>query len=813
MQRYSVKLLALTLPLAMSPLVMLPASASAASRTLVISEAYGGGGNTGSTHTHDFVELFNRGAQPVDLHGWSLQYWSATGDRPALTQLSGQIAPGRHFLVQQAAGRTDDNGRPLPTPDAVGRIAISATGGRIAVVDPHGQIVDLLGWGAKTQGAEGRPAPTTTNATSVSRRHVCTDTDDNAVDFHRTVPSPLNSSAPSVSCRATPVPRPPVSPTPGKPTNPAPSQPGKTALSIAQIQGGTHVSPYAGKGVANVPGIVTALNKRGFWMQSARSANNPAASDGIYVFTHQAPGVKVGDAVEVTGKVNEFRPKNAPRNLSTTQLAASTVRTLSSGNELPPPVVIGVDRIAPAQSVYSGNVGDLDKANPPLRPQSNALDFYESLEGMRVTVRDARVVGATTSYGEMVVVPGQAKGQVDSARGGVVYSGYDKPNSARVHLKGSLLPSNSMPKANVNDTLPGEVTGVMDYDFGVPKILLTGQPEVRSGGLQRESTTPASPDEVAVSTFNVENLSMSSPQEKFDRLAAQIVANLHSPDVVALEEIQDDSGPADDGTVTSTRTVQRLADAVKAQGGPEYRGLWIDPQNNVDGGKPGGNIRQVFFYRADRGLAPAPGQAGDAVTSVGIVSGEDGQPHLTHNPGRIAPADKAWSRSRKPLAAEFRIKDKSLIVIANHFGSKGGDDPQFGRVQQPQRRSESSRHAQARLVRGFVDKLVSGRPDARVVVLGDMNDFEYSQTARILEGQGEGALLSLTKTLPVNDRYSYIFQGNSQILDQILVSRGLQKTAGQVPALAYDIVHTNSEFADQDSDHDPQVVRLNTRGW
>jgi predicted extracellular nuclease len=105
-------------------------------------------------------------------------------------------------------------------------------------------------------------------------------------------------------------------------------------------------------------------------------------------------------------------------------------------------------------------------------------------------------------------------------------------------------------------------------------------------------------------------------------------------------------------------------------------------------------------------------------------------------------------------------------------------------------------------VRGFVDQLLAADRHAAVVVLGDLNDFEFSATADILTAGG--ALVDLPRTLPEPERYTYVFEGNSQVLDHILLSRALRR-------YDYDIVHLNSEYADQSSDHDPQVVRL--RVW
>ncbi|HEY5249582.1 MAG TPA: nuclease, partial [Dermatophilaceae bacterium] len=240
---------------------------------------------------------------------------------------------------------------------------------------------------------------------------------------------------------------------------------------------------------------------------------------------------------------------------------------------------------------------------------------------------------------------------------------------------------------------------------------------------------------------------------------------------------------------------------------------WVNPENLTDGGAPGGNIRQVFFYRADRGVGFAAAPAGNATTAETLTV-VDGKPHLALNPGRITPANAAWASSRKPLAGEFTFRGTTVFVIANHFASKGGDDPLFGRWQQPVRSSEVQRQLQAQEIRSFSDQLLAADSRANLVVLGDINDFEFSQTIDTMVGSGRTALVDLPRTLPKQERYSYVYEGNSQVLDQILISKALAEAPRGCDhrAFEYDIVHTNSEFHDQDSDHDPQVVRLTIRG-
>lgn len=278
------------------------------------------------------------------------------------------------------------------------------------------------------------------------------------------------------------------------------------------------------------------------------------------------------------------------------------------------------------------------------------------------------------------------------------------------------------------------------------------------------------------------------------------MTNLKSPDLVALEEIQDNNGATDNGTVACDQTMAKLTAAVTAAGGPTYAYRQINPVNDQDGGEPGGNIRQVFMFRTDRGLAFTDRSGGTSTAADSVVNNA-GVPALTYSPGRIDPADSAFGSSRKPLAGEFTFHGHTVFVIANHFNSKGGDQPLFGHFQPPSRPSETQRHDQATVVKNFTDRILAVDPNAAVVVLGDLNDFEYSQTADLLTAGG--SLVDLPRTLPAAERYTYVYEGNSQVLDHILLSPAL---AGG--AYSYDVVHLNSEFADQLSDHDPQVVRL-----
>ncbi|MEW5351448.1 endonuclease/exonuclease/phosphatase family protein [Streptomyces sp. 16-176A] len=572
------------------------------------------------------------------------------------------------------------------------------------------------------------------------------------------------------------------------------------SVRIHDIQGTTRTSPYAGQKVTDVAGIVTGVrgygSSKGFWLQDPTPDADPATSEGVFVFTSSTPKVAVGDSVTVTGTVSEYVPGGVSSgNQSVTEITKPVVTVVSSGNAVPAPVVISARSVPAAYTpagdpAANGSIGGLT-----LRPAKYALDYYESLEGMNVKVADARVVTGTDPYTELwvTVKPYEHK----SRRGGTVYGSYDSQNTGRLQIQ-SLGSTADFPAADVGDTLAGSTVGPLDYNqFGGYTLVAAQLGTLRSGGLERETTAKQSRGELAVATYNVENLDPSD--STFDAHASAIVHNLNSPDIVSLEEIQDDNGATDDGTVGASKTVTKLIDAIVAAGGPRYEWRSIDPVNDQDGGEPGGNIRQVFLFNPTRvSFTDRPG--GDSTTAVGVTK-VHGKAALTASPGRIDPASDAWKSSRKPLAGEFVFRGRTVFVIANHFASKGGDQGLTAQYQPPARSSETQRHLQATEVNAFVKDILKAQKNADVIALGDMNDFEFSDTAKILEGRGE--LWSAIKSLPKNERYTYDYQGNEQVLDQILVSPSIRRGD-----FAYDSVHINSEFHDQISDHDPQVLRF-----
>jgi uncharacterized protein len=775
----------------------LPAQA-APSTTLVVSEAYGGGGNSGATLKNDFVELQNLASSAANLSGYSVQYISASPGATTtwqVTALSGSVPASGHFLVQEAAGTggTAD----LPTPDASGLINMSGTAGTIALVhsttaltcktaadcaaDPS--IVDLVGYGTAVVHEGAADAPGLSATTSAQRAANGADTDDNGADFAAAAPTPENSGTSG-----------------GGGGEPGP-------LRIHDIQGSSWVSPQAGSTVTNVPGIVTALrtgSSKGFWIQDPNPDSDPATSEGVFVFTSSAPTVAVGDSVLVSGKVSDFyalssgETVSSTSSLSVTEIGTPTVTTLSTENPLPTPIVI---RPTTVPDTYAPDLGGANIEKTSITPTRSALDYYESVEGMRVEVDDARVVGPSNDFGEQYVTtkPGQAA----TYRGGTELLGDNKTPSGRLEiatLDGSRL------SLDVGDVLTGATVGPIDWSkFGGYVLEASTLGAVQNNHLARVTAHPGAGGQLSVATYNVENLAPSDPDSKYQALAEGVVTNLATPDVVALEEIQDNSGATDNGVVAADQTLTKLTDAIVAAGGPQYSWRSVDPVDDKDGGQPGGNIRNVFLFNPDRVTFVDRGSDSvDRSTTGTAVTKLQGSAALTLSPGRIDPQNPVWSTSRKPLAGEFRFGGKPVIIIANHFDSKGGDQNADGRFQFPNQSSRVQRSGQAQVVHDFVQDVLAVQKKAQVLVVGDLNDYQFSPplaslTTGTSDGTGPGILTDLITTLPVDEQYTYVFNGISQVLDHILVTPS-------VSGVDYQVVHVNSEYHDQVSDHDPQVL-------
>jgi len=728
------------------------APAALGSTPITINEVNGKAGEA-------FIELYNRGTSDVDLSGWRISV-DDSYDIP-----SGTTIPAGGFWVLDEA-------------DFPRYFNLDEDGDNVYLFNSNLERVDQVGWD-HAAGSSWNRLPD----------------GDGANDGWNQSNIPLYALTPSRN---------------------ASNEANLTRMYIHEVQGAQHLSPYEGQQVENVYGIVTVTDARGFWMQTpdADVDASDATSEGVYVYVGSSPAVAQGDEVLVTANVTEYYPGGYDTgNLSITELShPSNIIILSHDNPLPSPTVLGEGgRIPPTQIIDNDSSGDVN-STPIFDPDQDGIDFYESVEGMLVQINDAVAVAPTSKYGEIPVVGDNGRyASIRTYRGGLALRP-DDPNPERIIIDDALVPDE--PQVVPGDRFQEPIVGVMHYSYGNFKVLNPDPlPPVTPSGLEKEYTPPIY-GQLSIATFNLENLDPGDDPAKFDGLATIIVQHMRSPDIIGVEEVQDNSGPTDDGTVDASLTFQMLIDAIKAAGGPDYDYRQINPENNADGGQPGANIRVGFLFRPDRvTFVDRPG--GDATTATTVERTPNG-PALSFSPGRVDPNNPAFAEdpnlgyeaSRKSLAGEFIFEGGyKIFVIVNHFKSKGGDTPLFGRVQPPEQKTLAQRKAQAQVINNFVKEILALDPNANVVVVGDLNDFDFSEALIVLKGN---ELTNLVEDLPREDRYSFIYSGNSQALDHILVSANMNAHATRI-----DAVHVDSEFPrdDRASDHDPVLATFDFPLW
>jgi uncharacterized protein len=361
-----------------------------AAGNVVISQVYGGGGNTGAPLTHDYVELFNRSTSPVSLSGWSIQYASATGtgnlgaSATQLTELSGTLAPGQYLLVQQAAGA--GNGVPLPAADLVDPtpIAMSATAGKVALASQAttlgcnggsapcsaaalAAIVDLVGYGNANFFEGAAAAPTLANDMAAFRAaQGCTDTDQNAADFAAAAPAPRNMASPLNVCGGPP-PNQPVSASCGG------------ALTTLQGQAATRNVT-----ASDPDGTVIAFNV----------TVTPAAA-GITI-SAQTPAGSVGGTASATVSVDGTV---APGTYSVQVTATNNDATPQTGTCVFSVTVTGITPIGEVQGVVGAADNGLLHRSPFAPPSGNAAGQTVVIKGVVYEKTLARTSAGANQYG------------------------------------------------------------------------------------------------------------------------------------------------------------------------------------------------------------------------------------------------------------------------------------------------------------------------------------------------------------------------------------------------------------------------------
>ena len=450
---------------------------------------------------------------------------------------------------------------------------------------------------------------------------------------------------------------------------------------------------------------------------------------------------------------------------------------------------------------------------------NDGIDFWESLEGQRLSGRRRdRGAGPTQRVrGDRGHQRAAGGAGPRTPRGGILVrqlgqAGDYRPgdfNPERLILDDVLAPT---PDVNTGDAFTTDPVGVLDYSFGNFKLLVTADPGRVDNGLAREVTAPGTRHDLSVATFNVENLSPLDADAKVDCPGG---ADRRQPAITRHHRDRGDPGQHR----PDQRRNGRRRPLVAAPDRRDRRGRRAGVRLSPD--RPGEQRRwrrpRAATSASASSSAPAatfefvdrPG--GDAATDTDVVRNAarraaDDQPGTRH---RRAHRRRRGLRGHSQVAgrASSGYRGETVFVVVNHLSSKGDDRPLFGHFQPPFRLTEFEstdtdgnedgwRHAQAQAINDFVDEILAVDRNAHVIVLGDINDFDFSETVEIISGErialdpgpfapdadgtgqtagriGGPIMRTLFDRLPDRERYSYVFDGNSQVLDQILVSNSL----------------------------------------
>ncbi len=804
-------------------LVGIPASAQAVDTTspVVISEVFGGGGNSGATLKRDFIELYNNGTTPVDLSTWSVQYASAAGITwNYKTNLSGSIPAKGYFLIAEAPGTggTQD----LPTADVDGNIAMAGGSGKVALVKSQSalscagdcsnatDVVDFVGYGtASDYAGTGSTGTALTSTTSAQRKlDPFTNTGNNNSDFTVGAPTPQNSGTTGGGGGSEP-----------------------ETVTIAEIQGTGATSPLAGKTVTT-KGVVTAAYPtggfNGYVIQTPGTGGDldftkHQASEAVYVFSLATVGdVKIGDYVEVTGDVSEYQ---------------------------------GLTEL----SVASGKMTKLSDVVPAVKPITNtwpATDAQrESMESMLFSGSGAYTISntySTNQYGEVglalgdtplmqwtdVAKPGSSEAdavKADNAARGVILDDGASANFLSAANQALTPPYISLDKPlRVGEKVTFTDPVVVDYRNNAWKLQPRSQVTPATGypvqwTNNRADAPAAVGGDLKIASFNVLNYfttlgkdfggctaytdragigittksctNPDGPRGAWDAASLQrqqdkIVGAITKldADVVGLMEIENSVKLGD----TPDAAVSTLVDALNAKAG---KTVWayVPSSSDLPPVSEQDVITNAIIYKV-----ASVDRKGDS-RALGDQSG-DGQ---------------AFQNAREPIAQAFTPKagGTPFAVVVNHFKSKGSAGPWPGDADagDGQGASNVSRIKQAEALNAWIPTLQEATGATDVFLAGDFNSYTQEDPMQVLYAAGWVDMNSHYTT----GKQSYSFGGMNGSLDHVLANASAVKratgadiwniNAPESIALEYSRYNYHGTLFYDDSpyrssDHDPVVV-------
>ncbi|MGI9035348.1 MAG: endonuclease/exonuclease/phosphatase family protein [Pyrinomonadaceae bacterium] len=590
----------------------------------------------------------------------------------------------------------------------------------------------------------------------------------------------------------------------------------QTITPIDQIQGEGNISPLAGKSVTT-RGIVTAILKKGFFIQTpdAQTDNNPKTSEGIYIFTNDAPsGIAIGDAAQIDGTISEYRPRAERYALTTTELTKPNVKILSKNNPLPAPILL---------------------TTAELNPQGT-IDQLERFEGMRVKVDVLNVVAPTGGYtnektGEAKsngvfwgVLPGVPRPFREPGVDGLTYLMDKLPQTVPVFdMNPELLrvESGAEEGASPIDVTSGatvkNLTGVIDYAFRAYTLVVDASDSpIVEGNKTFVPASPASEREVTIGSFNMENffddeinsddvkketvLSKENFEKRLNKASLAIRKVLSMPDVLGVCEME------------NLKVLKKVADKINSdavadnQPNPNYV-AYLEKGNDVRG------INVGFLVKSSKVKVIETKQLAKNEKFDASGAGEDA--FLFDRPPLLLRAEVADAKTGKPF---------DFTVIVNHLKSyRGIEDPKDGE------RVRQKRRLEAEWLANFAQERAKENPTERMILCGDFNAFQfndgYNDLIGILKENPNPNVLAPSKTtyqtnlidlvdyVEAKNRYSYSYDGNAQAIDHILINKAARANAAKFGYARLDadfplIYENDATRPERLSDHDAPVFYM-----
>lgn len=755
------------------------ASATPAADNVVINEVYGGGGNSGATLTHDFIELYNPTSKPISLAGWAVQYLAANGTSASSTAtLSGEIAPGGYYLIQGAKGAggstsfsSDAHSDQLALSGTKGSVVLTKTSAKWSKGD---EAVDIVGFG-QTETAEGTPVKSLSNTTSASRKKAGVDSDDNAQDFTTGVPSPRFNEGDAIKG--------------GRPSSNGDSEsgmatkPGQESHSgdktpIADIQGTGETSPMVNKSITTA-GWVTASyptgGLKGFVIQTggtggaARKAGE--ASQAIFVYTGDEKPSDIDKCVVVTGKVTEFK--------TSTQINGASVKDSQD-----PAADCGDKPHAIADDIPTDPAQREANEHMLFQPRTEytVTNNYDvsSFGSVDLVAGDKPLYQATQK-----VAPGEAakKYEEDNLKRVITLDdGATRNYFLNKAAKNVPLPYLSTREGirslRTGDTVKFQNPAVLSFNFDKwslqPTAEITGETErgklpiawedsrVEEAGGPRDVG-----GELSIASFNVLNyftdlgekesgckaytdrnnkpvtakncqVRGAFSQQAFENQQAKIVAAINklNVSVLGLEEIENSAKFGHD----RDESLKHLVDALNAAGG---HWKYVPSPKTVPADED--VIRTAFIYNPDK-VAP---------------EGES----------RILEHQAFNGIARQPLAQEFRTagSNESFVAVVNHYKSKGSVARGDADAGDGQGNNANLRKAMSEQLRKWLGEQKDWKNKAQFV-MGDFNAYAKEDAIRVLE---EGGFTNLDTHFDAG--LSYQFGGRLGSLDHVLANSAAMK--------------------------------------